>query len=397
MRSSLIRRVLFIGGVAAILVAGFVPSAAGFDGWSVQASPNPGVYGNMLLGVSARNATDIWAVGRQATATSNNTLAVHWDGARWSAVPTPNPGGDCDSGNFQWVSNTLDAVAVVNSKDVWAVGSDCAWTTGTLVEHWNGTSWSIVPSANSPSLGDGGWSMLSGVAAVSASNIWAVGSRGSGGSYQTLVEHWDGTSWSVVASPSPGDDAGLYAIAAVGPSDIWAVGSSGDGSLIEHWDGTSWSVVPSPVRKGGSELEAITALSSTDIWAVGSQRRNGRLTLAVHWNGSRWSVSTTPNTSTEYSADNFLRGVTAVSANDVWAVGMWRNESTIHQRRTLTMHWNGVKWDLAPSPSPGRSSELFTAGTVPGGQVLATGLFSNYDVNIYDGTYTQPRTLVLGG
>jgi hypothetical protein len=50
------------------------------------------------------------------------------------------------------------------------------------------------------------------------------------------VEHWDGTSWSVVSEASfPGV---LYAMVALGPSDVWAVETEnypGRGP-IEHWD-----------------------------------------------------------------------------------------------------------------------------------------------------------------
>ena len=42
---------------------------------------------------------------------------------------------------------------------------------------------------------------------------------------QTLTEHWNGTAWSVVASPNLGtSDNVLYGVAAVAANDVWAVG-----------------------------------------------------------------------------------------------------------------------------------------------------------------------------
>jgi hypothetical protein len=76
---------------------------------------------------------------------------------------------------------------------------------------------------------------------------------------------------------------------------------------------------------------------------------------------------------------------------------MWEDEQTIHQHRTLALHWDGVRWSIVGSPSPGRSSELNAVAAVPGQAVFAAGLFSIYDRNIYDGHYTLPQTLVMHG
>src|SRR5579863_786119 len=106
--------------------------------------------------------------------------------------------------------------------------------------------WSVVPS---PDLnGNGG---LSAVAAVSANDVWAVGSNGSQrGSGQTVIEHWNGKQWVVVSSPSPDLYNTLTSVSVVSATDVWAAGWHANGSitqtLIEHWNGTQWSVVKSP-------------------------------------------------------------------------------------------------------------------------------------------------------
>jgi hypothetical protein len=213
------------------------------------------------------------------------------------------------------------------------------------------------------------------------------------------MEHWNGSAWSIVDVPGSGY---LGDMAATGPTDVWAVGSSDSGPLVEHFDGSQWSVVSVPQRAGGN-LSSVTALSPTNVWAVGSQGLSAQRTLVMHYDGKSWTVVPSPNPSEEYSADNVLRGVAAVGPNDVWAVGMYQNEHTsIHQHRTLTEHWNGTAWSIVASPSPGHSSELNTVtapvrgiGLVNRSRVFAAGLYSLYDINIYDGTYTLPQTLVM--
>ena len=104
----------------------------------------------------------------------------------------------------------------------------------------------------------------------------------------------------------------------------YADADTNDGrTLIEHWNGTAWSVVPSPDPddSGYSDdfLTAVGALSPSAIWAVGDYESRGRTkTLIVHWNGTTWNQVASPSPG---SADNQLDGVWAVSANDVWAVG----------------------------------------------------------------------------
>ena len=395
--AGLLMLLLVAGGIAA--------TASAFSGWTVASSPSPATYGSIVNAVAARSATDAWAVGVGEWATSNRTLAEHWNGSSWTVVPTPNPAGACQDGNIQWTGNRLKAVAAVAANDAWAVGHTC-YTAKTLVEHWNGAAWSIVASPSFTTGADGVQNSLNGVAAVSSANAWAVGFHtAANGALVTLVEHWNGTAWSVVASPSPSSTANvLNGVAATGPSDVWAVGYQNGAArapLIEHFNGTSWTVVATPPRPAGSVLNAVTALAPNNAWAVGSTpaTSGAPLTLVEHWNGSAWSVVPSPNLSTTYGSENVLSGVAALAANDVWAVGEFQNQSTnYHQQRTLTLHWNGSAWSVVASPTPGHTGQLVGVAAVPAtGRVIAGGYYSQYDRNIYDGTYTAPRTLLLSG
>src|SRR5205823_6205371 len=88
--------------------------------------------------------------------------------------------------------------------------------------HWNGSQWTVVPS---PTVGAG--SGLSAVTAKSANDAWAAGGYTdvSGQPSRSLVLHWDGAQWSVVPSPNMGSgDNYLRGLAAVSSSDVWAVG-----------------------------------------------------------------------------------------------------------------------------------------------------------------------------
>lgn len=117
------------------------------------------------------------------------------------------------------------------------------------------------PGASSP---------LNSVAAVSASDVWAVGSHyESGVGDQTLVEHWDGSAWSVVPGANSGtSDNYLYGVAATSANDVWAVGQGEEGVLVEHWDGSAWSIVPS-ANPLPTHFESVAVVSTSDAWAVG--------------------------------------------------------------------------------------------------------------------------------
>src|SRR6266704_1947881 len=196
---------------------------------------------------------------------------------QWSVVPSPNGSS----------TSNLSAVAAVSANDVWAVGSSGNQRSGaqTLIEHWNGTSWSVVKSP-SPATGN---NELFSVSAASASSIWTVGFLTNNTSQtpigQTLIEHWNGSSWSVMTSPSPGSGGDLRAVAAVSAGNVWAVGyyspnSSSIQTLVERWNGTSWQVVKSANIGTSPTFSAVAAVSAPNVWAVGVADSN---TLTEHY------------------------------------------------------------------------------------------------------------------
>src|SRR5262245_48800146 len=113
------------------------------------------------------------------------------------------------------------AVAQVATTAPGALGSVPLQGTATATATPSCAAFAVVPSAN-PGSGD---NVLNGVAVVAAGDIWAAGYVTSGTAYQALIQHWDGSAWSVVVSPDLGTDSRLNGVAAVASDDVWAVGS----------------------------------------------------------------------------------------------------------------------------------------------------------------------------
>src|SRR6266700_7983539 len=193
-------------GAAAAAVSTLVlltPGVAAAPAWTVVSSPS----GGQLNGVASVSANDVWAVGQTL---APGTLAEHWDGTAWSVVPTPNPAPGSDR---------LSAVAAVSTSDVWAVGT-VSFPSPPIILRWNGRRWASVAHPRQTGF-------LSGVSAVSANDVWAVGeSQVPGVGLQTLIEHFNGRKWSVVPSPNIGPHENTRAAASADPASTqsWAVG-----------------------------------------------------------------------------------------------------------------------------------------------------------------------------
>jgi hypothetical protein len=336
--------------------------------WQIVSSPNALTSNNYLYGVDALSADDVWAVGGYQNGTQLRTLAVHWDGSRWSKLTTPNPGSDG--------INLLQGVAAVADDDVWAVGyKSAAGLYKTLILHWNGSTWSEVASPNL-------WishNYLAGVSAVSASDVWAVGNYTSAGINRTLALHWNGSTWSSVAIANMGTSNNyLTGVTAVAANNVWAVGSYESGgvrkTLTIRWNGTSWAVVSSPNQGTANNLlQAVSAVSASDVWAVGNYYSSPAYrTLAMHWNGTAWSVVASSNLN---SADNYLYGVAGVSATDGWAVGYYEDGTAY---RTMMLRYSGGSWVPASSPNVGTNdNELFAVSAVSASDAWAVGQYTD--------------------
>ena len=177
--------------------------------------------------------------------------------SRWSVVASPNRGSTSDA---------LRAVSCLTASSCVAVGSylNQAGISRTLIESWNGTKWSVVKSPNESSYGN----TLSGINCTSSTYCVAVGDYVESESEDielTLIETWDGNSWSVApsANPSSSTDA-LSSVFCYGPDNCTAVGyalegsgeSEGDRALVETLGSGVWSVIGTPpVGRSATSLQ----------------------------------------------------------------------------------------------------------------------------------------------
>ncbi len=316
-----------------------------YDGHSWRWVDAPGGARSLLESVSAVSSGDIWAVGQ----TGAGTLTEHWDGRRWSLVQAVNPN----------TSDGFAGVAALTPTDVWAVGGSSGADgihIATLIEHWDGASWSLVAGPKFPRYRR---TALTGIDAVSPTDIWAVGYRQLNDRPRPLTEHWDGTSWRVVDIPTPPRSliqAIPTGVTAIAPDDVWITGRA--------WSAETTTSVASVLRALGRDtmvgrdgphfhavatIFAVDGVARDDVWAVGWRTPVGVVTnrtLTVHWDGKTWTPvpSANPAGGGDQGPDDALAGVTAVGADDVWAVGAM--VTTSGQSKQLMEHWNGQSWQV---------------------------------------------------
>jgi hypothetical protein len=351
--------VVFGGGAVAPGGAGAAAVAGPGTGWSIVASPNGTRFGdNTLMEVSAGSAASAWAVGYTGGAGTFRTMVQRWNGSRWAVVPSPNVSS---------LDNVLSGVDTVSADDAWAVGyANRATPRGlfhrSLIEHWNGSTWRVVPAPQAGTSDNDLWA----VTALSATNVWAVGNQNVGRfTFRPLVQHWNGRAWTLVRVPSPpltGTGASLFGVAAGSPRDIWAVGGYDTGTrfqpLVEHFNGDRWASIPAPVA-GSAVLNRVSLLPSGTGWAVGARGAGPHArALIERFNGRRWAAVPTP----QVPGSSGLVDVLALTPHLAWAVGSYSSRPGAN--RTLIEKWNGDAWRVTRSPGPRPSSELLgIAGT----------------------------------
>jgi hypothetical protein len=354
-------------------VQGKPVSLAG-SGWMVVPSPSIGNFDNNLAAVSAGSATDAWAVGSyDAPSNSNvlNAMGEHFDGTRWTEFPLPNVGLN---------ENSLLGVSELPNGHAWAVGYyvNATYQQQTLIERYDGTVWSVVPS---PSPG-ARQNILYGVAAVSDTDVWAVGTqKDSSDVFHTLTEHWNGTAWSVVPAMDAGTSGNsLYAVTAVSSTSVYATGQQAGGGfpsqvLTEHWNG-SWSVLSTPNDAAASPLPLGITGSDTLLNVVGDTESSTApyTTLVASGAPGKLSILRTPNNGT---GENDLFAAATASDGSTWAVGWFIDPSTL-VHHTLTEQGVGGVWSLVSSPNVGSGDNgLAGVAAIPGGGLWAVGVSSS--------------------
>jgi hypothetical protein len=243
--------------------------------WTQVPSPSPSRRANQLYDVAAIDG-NAWAVG---TTTQNQipfltrTFVLRWDGSTWTVLRTPNP--DRRTGE-----NALASVSGGGPTNSWAVGLTGDPTDRGLVLHWTGSDWIVDRSL--PTLGDR--SSFTAIDVPVPRRILAVGSLSDAtGQHMFALRRITG-GWELTEPPDPPGLAGtLEGAAWDGKTTAWAVGEAdavsggaAPATLTEQWDGTAWSVVASPDPETGANVLTGVASAGGISFASGYGRTGAR-------------------------------------------------------------------------------------------------------------------------
>jgi hypothetical protein len=348
----------------------------------VTPNPNPGMAYNAISnnGMAAISSTDVWAVGGygDTNAGPDQTLAMKWDGSMWTKVTTPNLG----PGNDDLWGVTVVPGAAADIANIWTVGDYTDLNGiehAQALQLLTANTWTqYTPPQIAGSAGN---NILFSSTAIAANNVWAVGNwRQSNGNpntipptpaspAQTLIGHWDGTAFTTSKGPQVSTTSSdrLISVSATGPNDVWAVGRSRDNgvnnTLILHYNGTSWSIVTGQNPSATNQtLYSVAAISPMLAYAAGSyQSADGRNhTLLEKWDGASWTVVPASEL-TGPGSDSYLFSLSALSSTNIWAGGaVYSPNSSLTPSAGLVQHWDGTQWKIVPSVdgNPGNFNEL---------------------------------------
>jgi hypothetical protein len=354
-----------------------------------------------LKSVSVLSANDVWAVGTAATGNTNDyeTLTLHWDGSVWSRVSSPSVE------NYDTILQSVHASA---PDDVWAVGYigyyNYDHTYNTLALHWDGTSWNIVSTPNPSSYNA---DVLYDVTATPDGDVWAVGYyAATGQDYfvdRPLLLHWNGSSWVQTASPLRGDgDHDITGVAAISSNDVWAVGLSLDSeyggdirTLTEHWNGIEWSIVNSPDAGGlYNYLYDVDALSSTEVWAVGQGGNIPDVALTLRYSDPCTTPLPTATGTSPTSTPTTSNTNTPLPTNPVPTSSATAVFTPVLPTATLLAETSTPTPEGTPEPCPIEFSDVEAGSTFyPFVRCLACqGILGGYD----DGTFRPNNQLTRG-
>ncbi|WKX71606.1 hypothetical protein [Streptomyces sp. XD-27] len=175
-----------------------------------------------------------------------------------------------------------------------------------------------------------------------------------------VTQRWNGTSWKSAIAPVPRgtQSAGFLSVDTRAPNDAWGAGwtqvrTSEDDSrsvgLLEHWDGNRWKAQKLPdfsEGNGGWSLESVTAVAADDVWAVGGTfNENAAKPLILHYDGTRWSKVPAPDLAAKRAG---LTAVVAGPGGQVWAVGEAKQSDGTWQG--LALKYDGKKWTNVTLP-----------------------------------------------
>lgn len=236
-------------------------------------------------------------------------------------------------------SGSFFDVAAVSKTNIWAVGPVWDSKGGSLyqpfIRHYDGSGWRTVTIPGRPKF------ETDQVTASGANDVWVIG-RTPGSVAHSMAYRFDGSHWHNIPVPRL---TNLQGAVALGPDNVWAYGSSGTifaphcdvSAPVFHWNGARWQGYC--VDKGNLIPEAISASGRNSVWLAGGVYV-GKVEHAVayRWNGTGWHNTDLPRALTD------VPGVSAISPANVW-VG-WFTQDSSH-----ALHWNGHRWLTQAMPA----------------------------------------------
>jgi hypothetical protein len=248
----------------------------------------------------------------------------------------------------------------------------------TLAERWNGSRWTIMAT---PNPAGAAFSTLTAVSCPAAGECVAVGyyyDRLSG-PLLAFTERWNGTRWALggAIAPAGASQTFLNSVSCPAPGRCTAVGSfdslsGGFRPLAEAWNGVRWQRQPMP---GTGELHGVWC-RPVSCAAVGDQPAHQDLftvALAMRWNGRRWAAQPMPEP--RGATQTFMYGVSCPTATSCTAAGYTGGNLGV----LVAERWNGVRWTLQAAPNP-KGAELTILNGVSCGSPAACEVAGVYFV-----------------
>jgi hypothetical protein len=249
--------------------------------WHVAALPRVRGDRNRLTQVSCATTTSCVALGARIPGTDTQ-LGLRWDGASWRRIGTA---GIHDV--------TIFDLSCPTAHSCMAVGNRSAW-------QWDGSRWrSHQPVTWNPDVRD----VFAAVSCTARDDCTLVGHRQRRAAPVDLplVEHWNGSRWTVVKAVAPGVSGRLGSVSCVASGTCTAVGALDDGNqVLTHAPGTSWSASALPAPDGTSVSLVADRVSCA---AVGTCTALGWSTdgvggstpfIATRSGGGPWSAADSP-------------------------------------------------------------------------------------------------------
>jgi hypothetical protein len=363
---------------AGVLAVPASAPAAIVSPWSIVPSANTSPsQANGLGSVSCSGPRFCMAVGSYQGPSNQLTLTEMWNGVSWTIVPSPNASTTGP--------NDLSGVSCTSASSCVAMGgyANGSGNVFTFAESWDGHAWTMLTTVNPSTASGFPTQSLGGVSCTSPTSCTAVGSYTINvNTDQTLVETWNGHTWSVVpsADTSSTNNNFLDGVSCSTPTSCMAVGfveQAPDQTLAERWNGTTWSIVPTPNASTTStnDLNAVTCTNPSFCMAVGlNDTGSSPASLIEMWNGTAWSIVSGASTIVPNSDENFLYGVSCIDPSSCVATGHWSNTGDVKDS-TLIESWDGTAWSIVPSPnaSPTLQDDLNGASCGGGSQCFTVG------------------------